>query len=192
MAIPYFGEACALSAAIVWALALVLFKKGTAHVRPLHLNIFKNVVGMALLLATLAALAGVGLLTGTDGERFRLTGHELMVLAISGVVGVAIADTLLFYALHLMGVGLMSVVDCLYAPAVIFFSWIMLSESIGPVHILGAGFIICGVLLASRHAPPPDRTRRQVLLGVVVGIGAVIAIAFAIIYAKTVLERITA
>ena len=188
MAFPYLGEVCALSAAIVWAMALVLFKMGTAHVRPLHLNVFKNVIGMGLLIVTLAVMAVVDAWNGGGDPQDWLTGHEIMVLAISGVLGVAIADTLLFYALHLMGVGLMSVVDCLYAPSVILFSWLMLSESIGPIHILGTGLIICGVLMASRHAPPPDRTRGQLVLGIVLGAGAVTAIAFGIVYAKTVLD----
>ena len=54
-ATPPVGELCALGAALTWAVAVVLFKRTGESVGPLALNMFKNVVGLVLFVATLAA-----------------------------------------------------------------------------------------------------------------------------------------
>jgi drug/metabolite transporter (DMT)-like permease len=112
------------------------------------------------------------------------------VLVISGVIGIAIADTLLFVALDLIGVGLMTIVDCTYAPCVLAFSWLLLTETITPIHIAGAGLIFAGVFLSTRHEPPPGRTRGQLIAGIAIGATAIACIAFGIVYVKPVLENV--
>lgn len=190
MAIPHLGEICALSAALCWAAALVLFKRSVHQIAPLQLNIFKNVIGLGLLLVTLAGYVVYLKITGIGLGGFALSRHELSVLIVSGVVGIAIADTLLFVALDLIGVGLMTIVDCTYAPCVLAFSWLILAETIKPIYLAGAGLIFVGVFMATRHQPPPDRTRGQLLAGIAVGALAIASVAFGIVYAKPVLPGI--
>ena len=50
------GEACALGAALCWSVSLILFKSSD-EVSPLAMNLFKNVVAIALLTLTLLAEA---------------------------------------------------------------------------------------------------------------------------------------
>ena len=47
--ITYFGEAMALLSAIVWALAVILFKKSGEVVHPVGLNLSKNALAAVLL-----------------------------------------------------------------------------------------------------------------------------------------------
>lgn len=190
MPLPFFGETAALLAALCWGCALVLFKKSVHQITPLQLNIFKGLVGLTLLLLTVGAQALYLLAAGRPMEKFALTGHELFVLVVSGLCGIALADTLLFVALHLIGVSLMSVVDCIYAPTVILLGWALLGEQITPAHWAGAALIATGVFLSSRHAPPPGRTRGQLVGGMAVGALAIFFIAFGIVYAKPVLPGI--
>jgi drug/metabolite transporter (DMT)-like permease len=176
------GEICALSAALTWALALVLFKRSGETIPPLALNLFKNVV-------TLVFLGGTLLLLGRDSGALRSYPQgDYAILILSGVIGIALADTVFFYSLNLLGVGIVAIVDCLYSPFVILFAHLLLDERLSPPHYLGTGMILSAVLLASRHAPPANRTRRQVALGVVLGAISMALMTFGIVIAKPVLD----
>jgi drug/metabolite transporter (DMT)-like permease len=114
--------------------------------------------------------------------------HEIGILLISGFIGIALADTIFFYALNLIGVGIVSIVDCLYSPFIILFSWLILSEKLGPFQYVGAGLVLSGVLLSSRLAPPRKRTRGQLILGMFLGASSMGMMAFGIVLAKKVIE----
>src|SRR4029077_16881781 len=94
-----------------------------------------------------------------------LASHEMIVLIVSGILGIAIADTIFFYGLNLAGVGLIAIVDCAYTPFVMLCSWLLLGEPPTVVHFIGAGLIVAAILISTGHAPPPDRSRKQILLG---------------------------
>jgi drug/metabolite transporter (DMT)-like permease len=176
------GQVYSLLAALTWAGALVLFKQSVEKVPPLALNLFKNGVGLVLLAVTL--------LVQLDGP-LALSGFPLAdfgILAVSGVLGIALADTVLFHSLNLIGVGLLSIVDCLYTPFVILLSAVLLSEKLAAAQYCGAGLILMGVIVSSRHEPPRDRTRAQLVIGVLLGALAMALIALGIVLAKPVLD----
>jgi drug/metabolite transporter (DMT)-like permease len=85
-------------------------------------------------------------------------------------------------------VGLVSIVDCLYAPLIVLFSFLLLSEELTVFHFVGIGLIMAGVLISSRHKPPADRTRGQLVLGMFLGASAMALMTFGIVIAKPVLE----
>ena len=180
------GQLCALMCAVTWAFALVLFKQSTKHIPPLALNLFKNAVGLVLLLATVGILH----VAGCDGFAV-VRAHswwKIGVLLLSGVIGIALADTIFFHALRLIGVGLISIVDCAYAPSVVLFSWLLLSERVNAAHYAGGALILVGVFLASSHKAPPDRTRRQIIIGMLLAPLAVALMAFGIVLATPVVR----
>ncbi len=183
MVIPFLGEICALLAALNWAVALVLFKLSGESIPPLSLSLFKNVVGMILLFATLPFVSGGG--TGL-GELAR---EDIFILILSGVVGIAIADTLLFYSLNLIGVGLVTIVDCMYTPSVILSAWLLLSEQISLHDYIGCALVLSAVFISSTLKTPAQRTRGQVLLGVFLAAAAVVLMALGIVVAKPILEE---
>ncbi|HRX84715.1 MAG TPA: DMT family transporter [Phycisphaerae bacterium] len=177
------GQACAMGTAISWAMAVVLFKRAGDRVPPMLLNLFKNVVGVLLLAVTLAAL-GQGWHTLDAYPR-----SDIFILAISGILGIAIADTIFFHALNRCGVGLMSIVDCSYSPCVLFFSFLLLGETLTAYHAIGGVLVLAGVFTASRHAPPPGRTRGQIVTGICLGVLAMALMAYGIVLAKPVLDE---
>lgn len=182
MAIPFFGEMCALAAALNWAIALVLFKLSGESIPPLSLSLFKNVVAMVLIALTLPFLGGIG------AGLAEVSREDLYILILSGVIGIAIADTLLFYSLNLIGVGLVSIVDCAYAPSVILFAWLLLSEEVSTHDYIGGALVLSAVFVASSLAPAIDRTRAQLLLGIFLGLVAVVLMALGIVMVKPILE----
>jgi len=181
------GQACALLSALVWAFALVLFKRSGERIGPLALNLYKNVVGLVLLGLTLAALA---LRPGQPTPWPALPGDELCLLLLSGAVGIALADTLFLAALNLIGVGLLSIVDCLYTPFVILFSWLLLSERLTAYHYVGAGLILLAITVASRPRLPVRRTRKQVVGGILLAAVSLALMALGIVIAKPSIERL--
>lgn len=182
MSLAMIGEISALASAFVWALALVLFKLSGERVPPMALNLFKNTIALVLLAVTLAFIpGGYAYLAGADRG-------ELAIMLLSGVLGIAIADTLVFWALNLCGVGILSIVDCTYTPFIMLFAWLIVGEEITAMRLIGAGLIVLAVLLASRHPPPPDRTRRQIVAGVLLGVAAMATMAAGINYAKLAMD----
>lgn len=182
------GQACALLTAIVWAYALVLFKLSGEHIAPLALNLFKSAVGLTLLVLTL-----VGLTIWDPASLVSVRAQPiggLCLLLLSGAIGIALADTLFFRALNLIGVGLISVADCAYSPLAILFAWLLLHEQLTIFHYLGAGLVVAGVFLTTRHTLPEQRTRAQMVGGMLLAIVAIGMMAFGIVIAKPVLQEL--
>lgn len=181
------GQTCALLTAVSWATGLIFFKRSGETLPPIGLNLLKNVVAIVLIAATLPF---EHLLEGPEaGDIRHATGQQVAILAVSGILGIAIADTLFFYALNLIGVGLAAIVECLYSPLTIFFAAIMLGEHVTGFLLVGGGLILSGVYICSRHKPPVGRTRAQIVAGILVGALAIALIAFGIVLAKQVLDQ---
>ena len=184
-----FGHACAVLTALTWAFALILFKRSGERISPLALNLFKNSIGLTMLIATQIGLW----LTGFDEETSRLANHhvgDIGILLISGFLGIALADTLFFRALNLIGVGIVAIVDCLYSPFIILFSWIMLGERLSMIQGVGMALVLAGVLVSSRLRAPEGRSHRQLIAGILLGALAMALMGFGIVMAKPVLERL--
>ncbi len=176
------GNACALGAAATWAVALVLFKRTGERVTPIALNLFKNVVGLVLLGGTLLVLG-----EGFESLR-RYPLADIGILMLSGFIGITLADTIFLEALNTLGVGLISIVECLYSPCVMLFAFVLLAERMSGWDYVGAVLILTGVLVSSRHTPPVGRTRRQLVVGIAGAAVAMVMMAFGIVIAKPVLE----
>lgn len=176
------GQACALATAFTWAFALVMFKRSGETIRPMPLNMFKNVIGLLLLLLTLAVMPGQQF-----GVPAGLSQMDVWILVFSGVVGIALADSIFLAALNMIGVGLTSIVDCMYSPSAILFACLLLGEVLTEFHYIGAAMIIVGVFVSSRHKPPEGRTRGQLVGGMALAALSVMMMAFGIVIAKPVL-----
>ena len=119
-AFPYLGETFALLAALVWAFAVILFKKSGETVHPLALNLFKNALAAGLFLPTMAIF----------GETLarQAPASDYLLLLLSGALGIGIGDAMFFKSLNCIGAGLWSIVSCLYSPFIISLSMIWLGE----------------------------------------------------------------
>jgi drug/metabolite transporter (DMT)-like permease len=147
----------------------------------LALNLFKNTIAVALFAVTIAAM---GMSFAPDvGLR------NYILLATSGMIGLAIADTIYFKSLNILGAGLLSIVACLYSPSVILFSVIFLKETVSAGDLIGAAMILSSVVLSSGHKPPPGITRRQMIVGIIVGAVAAVFMGMGVAIAKPALSH---
>jgi drug/metabolite transporter (DMT)-like permease len=175
------GTFYALMTAVMWAAAIIFLKRSGETIAPFALNVFRVVLSTALLVPTV-------LLAGRE-IFYPAPLRDYLILFASGVIAIAISDTFLLMALNRLGAGIMAIVDCLYAPFIVLFAFILLGERLGPWQWIGMALVIVGVLIAARHEPPRGTTARQILVGSLFGIVAMTTVAFGIVLAKPVLER---
>ncbi len=178
--IPLLGETLALAAALSWSAGVILFRKLGDQSPPVAVNLFKNAVTVVLLALTLP-LAGTPFLPDRPAS-------DWLLLVVSGLLGISLADTLFFMALNRLGAGLVAVVDTLYAPAVIGLSVLFLGERLGAQVLVGAVLIVGAILVGAADRPAPGSTRRRIVEGAVLGAVAIFCMAAGIVMAKGVLE----
>lgn len=178
---PFIGETFSLVAAVLWALAIVLFKKSGEHVHPIALNFFKDVLAGVLYLPT------IFLVGGTLLEPFPAADYWMLVA--SGAIGLAVGDTLLFQSLNMIGASASALVSTLYSPFIIGLGFLWLGETLNALQLVGVVFIVGAVFEATRvkALAPVDRRRR--VIGVLVGVGGLAAMAVGIVMVKPVLNR---
>jgi len=175
------GEFYALLCAVIWAVAVILLKRSGETVSPFALNLFRVGISSALLVATTLA-SGQGLVRAAPLR-------DVLVLMASGVIAIAVADTLFHRCLNLVGAGITAIVDCLYSPLVVLFAFLLIGEHLNAWQLVGMVAVIAAVLIASGHPAPPGLPRRALLKGALMGMVAIAAVALGVVIAKPVLER---
>ncbi len=180
--IPHLGEILAIVCALVWSLAVILFKKSGEVVHPLALNLFKVVLAVVLLLPTMWI---AGQLWPPNASV-----SNIAILLLSGVLAIGIADTFFFMALNRLGAGLTAIVDCLYSPLVITLSMIWLGEVMRWPQLLGAAMIVSAVFIATFEKPQHDLSASQRRLGIIYGALAMLLIAVGVVIAKPLLAEL--
>ncbi len=175
------GELYALICSVIWAVAVILFKKSGETISPFSLNLFRVVVSCILLVVTLL-VCGEPLWSGAP---FR----DYLILFLSGIIAIAISDTLFHLSLNVVGAGITAIVDCLYSPFVVLTAFLLIGERLGPWQFTGMALVISGVFAAARHKPPTGVTTRRLVIGIIYGVFAMVTLAFGIVIAKPVLNR---
>ncbi len=174
------GETYALATAVVWAFAVILFKKSGESVAPFTLNFCRVSLSSILLVGTLP-LFGESLFQPVPWQ-------DVAVLAASGIIAIAISDTLFHKCLNMVGAGIVAIVECLYSPLVVVFAFLLLGERLSVLQYGGMVLVVFGVFVASRHSPPTGQDGKGVVVGILWGVAAMATLTFGIVIAKPVLS----
>jgi len=185
------GSIFALSSALFWAIAVILFKKAGECFSPLSLNIYKSMVALILVALTMVIL-GIPFVPDVATE-------DWLLLALSGFLGITLADLCFFIALNRLGASMVAVVECLYLPSVLFFSFFLLEERLGLGGILGGILVMSAILVGALSSPqkshnptaPGSRpvSPGSIRAGIVTGCLGIIFMALGIVMVKDVLEH---
>jgi drug/metabolite transporter (DMT)-like permease len=147
----------ALAAAFCWTLASLLWRRLPTSLSPARLNLLKNLLAFVLQVPLVA------------GEIGGLPGSALLPLVLSGVVGIALGDTLFFAALRRLGTRRTLTLDA-GGPAVTAVAGLALLQEVpGPAQWLGILLISLAVVLVARQRPPDQ--------GAADGLGVLLALA---------------
>lgn len=173
------GKILALACALVWATAVIFFKRAGDSIRPLALNFYKTAIAALVMLPVLFYYGFAD-----------ISQHDLLVVLLSGALGIALSDTLFFTALDRLGASLTAIVDCLYAPFVMLASWLMLGQQPRPAQIGGAALVAAAMVVVSTAGEHESAPRpRRLWSGLLAGAAAMAVMAVAIALMQPVLAR---
>ena len=164
------GTICALTAALTWAGSSTILKPLTARIDTISLNTLRLCVASILLLAVI-------LLSGRSTEFINTPLMPLVYLIISGVIALAIGDTVYIKSLQYLDVSrAFPISQCAYPVFTLFLSVSLLGESFTLGTGLGAFFVLLGIYLIvfTRKVPRIQSTSggisvRGVVLALVAG-----------------------
>jgi drug/metabolite transporter (DMT)-like permease len=177
--IPHPGETLSAASALIWAVAVILYRVCGRTVHPLALSFFKNILAAVLLVLTLGAL-GLPLLPPLPVRHYAL-------MTLSGIIGIALSDTIFFVALNKLGAELAAIVDCSYVPFVIGLSFLVLGERISGVQAGGVVLIVAAVAMISGQRGDTQIPRRDLRIGIGMGVLSMFLSAVGIVIMKPLL-----
>ncbi|MBA3911704.1 MAG: EamA family transporter [Rhodobacter sp.] len=166
MAFP-IHELAALGTATCWATTGILASDAIRALGAFHFNLARQLFVTVLLAAIVIALGAVEV-PGSTG---------IAVLALSGVVGILLGDTLNFAAVGRLGPRRAGAIFALNAPMAAVLGWLALGERLGGQAALGIAVTVAGVALAilgrpSEGAHRLEQVRGGLRIGVLFGLGA--------------------
>lgn len=181
MTTDFLGKILALTCAGLWSVAVILFKRAGDSIKPLPLNLYKTIIVAVLLIPVMWAAGDSLFPAQADADAW-------LRITMSGILGIAIADSLFFKCLNLLGAGLTAIVVCMYSPLLIALSWLILGDTITWKQIIGAILVVCAVLVATLKAEVSQLKMSTVLFGVALGFLSMFFMAVSVVLMKPVLE----
>jgi len=135
--VTFAGAAAALSGAILWAFSAILFEDISLKISAARINLYKGLIAVVLLTATSLVL----------GETIpAVTNREMIVLVISGVVGIALGDTAYFQAVQKIGARRALTLFTLAPPMAALIALVFLGERLDLMTWLGILLTAGGVM----------------------------------------------
>jgi drug/metabolite transporter (DMT)-like permease len=141
-----FGQLAALTAAFCWALATLMYSKSSHHLNSAQLNMVKGLLASPLLF--------IGMWLFVDVSNLAWQSTPLMLLLVSGEIGITIGDTCYFSALRRLGPAHTILLEYLAPPLAAVIAWLALSEQLSWWEIVAAVVVITGVLLVLTERQP--------------------------------------
>lgn len=193
------GELAAISAALLWAVASVVYGYLGQKIPPMLLNLSKGLVAIALLLLTL--LLRDFLLPALDSTTFIpalsspfTTLNEftlpLFLLFLSGAIGISFGDTVFFAALNQLGARRTLLIHTLAPPFTALLALLFLREQLTPIAWGGMLITIIGVAWTiAERVSGTDTTSAPLLPGVSLGLLAALAQAVGAVLSRAALTQ---
>jgi len=175
-----WGEFFALASPMGWALAVIMFRRSGETMPAFELNLSKNALALALMVPTVLVLDG-----WSSPAFSRL---DWAVMLVSGVLGMAVGDTLYFRALRLLGASRTGVVGSLLSPFVILLSALLLGERLVSAQWAGFAMVMGGILFVTWRRERSEISARDLRLGAVLGAVAMFSMALGVVMVKPLLE----
>jgi len=161
------GEFAALLAAFFWASATVLFGRIGRTIRPLEMNLIKNVIAAVMILITLAAMGNI--FTPVEMK-------ALILLFFSGAVGIGLGDTVYFRSLKCIGARRALLLWMLSPPLTGVFAHLFMREALNFGAWMGIFITIIGVAwVISERVRESDEKDLHLLKGIMFGMVSAVA-----------------
>jgi drug/metabolite transporter (DMT)-like permease len=186
------GVAAALGSAAAWAAGALLFKRIGEIMSPFAMTLTKGTISIVLLAV---ALLAVEYRRGSKEKPFSrlrtIDRRSLLLLVISGFVGISVADTCFFAALSLLSphtVVLLMMVGFILTPLL---AMVFLREPSTLARWLGIALVLGGIMLVLTTGTAEEAADTRVR-GIILGLLSVISMSVSFVIAKKALESMTA
>lgn len=161
------GEVAALTAAIIWAIASIVYANVGRQLPPLVLNLVKGLIALVLLVLTLAF----------QGKLFpTIAPSSLGLLLTSGAIGIGLGDTAYFAALNRIGPRRTLLLEALAPSIAALIALTFLAERLSLNGWVGILLTIAGVTWVVVERTPdllsrPEHPFQGLILGLLAALG---------------------
>lgn len=162
------GASAALGSALCWAISAILFRRLGDHMSAAAMTFCKGVIAsITLLLLVLLVALPAGLQSGSW--------QSMLLLAISGIAGISLGDTLYFATLTRLGPRITLILGTLIPVITALAAALIFNES-PPAEAWGSlAFILAGIAWVLWLRTPADGQQRQLGSGLLLATGFIIA-----------------
>jgi len=174
------GGIVALSAAFLWALASIWFSRLGKHLPVIQINLLKGILAIAILMVIL-------ILSG--GTLAALPFQPMVMLVISGIVGITIGDTAYLKALQSLGPRRTLLLANLAPPMVGVIAWAFLDERLVLRAWLGIFLTLAGITWVIFERTQEENRSTNLRLGLFFGFLAALCQSVAVVLSRAALTR---
>jgi drug/metabolite transporter (DMT)-like permease len=167
------GVLAALGSSASWAVGSILFARLGKRLQPLALTLAKGVISVALLALVLAL----------SRPAAPVPPQSLFLLVLSGILGIAVGDTLFFAALQRLGASVLVLLFALGQVLTVILAVLRLGERPSIVQVVGIAVVTASITAVLWLRSESDG-RRTELVGILYGLGSIVAMSVSVIIAK--------
>lgn len=176
----WLGYSLAFLAAVSWAVAPVMYRRGVDHVSYAGLG--------AVRCSGYIAVAALFLLFTMGPGAFSLPDLRTLAMVFGcSLIWLVLGDFFYFSALHKLGVSICVPVTSAYPLLVVPASWIFLGERASPIVFGAAVFVVAGLILLSPRGGT-DEGKRQIRSGLIVAFLAMSCWTFGILTNRVLMQ----
>lgn len=158
------GEIAALSAAGLWAFATLMFGRLGKQLSPLALNLIKGSMAVGFILLTLAIRQQLSA---------SLPMASVLLLLMSGVIGIGLGDTAYFATVNTLGARQALLLEMLAPPMAALMSLVFLQEQLSVLAWSGMALTLTGIIwVVSERSPKTHSSKTGTPRGIILGVMA--------------------
>ena len=167
----WIGIIAALGSAASWAFATVVFDRLGKVIPAAGMTFFKGLFSLVLMLILILCTGGFD----------TLSLHDFFFLALSGIIGISIGDTLFFRSLQDLGAKVQVLYFMLGQIVTMFLSFLLLGEVLSIEEYVGAMILLCGIIIVTigKQEDHPNKAR-----GIIGGFASILCFSISSIMVK--------
>ena len=167
----WIGIIAALGSAASWAFATVVFDRLGKVIPAAGMTFFKGLFSLVLMLILILCTGGFD----------ALSLHDFFFLALSGIIGISIGDTLFFRSLQDLGAKVQVLYFMLGQIVTMLLSFLLLGEVLSIEEYVGAMILLCGIIIVTigKQEDHPNKVR-----GIIGGFASILCFSISSIMVK--------
>lgn len=175
--IDYLGEIAAMGTALCWSFGSIFFTISSRRLGYSLVNRLRLAVALVLLIVAHFITHGRFL-------PLEVTGHHWFWFGLSGIVGFAIGDMLLFKAFVMLGARLAMLLMALVPVFGVIVAWTFLGEALSLTELLAISIVLAGILWVVSERQNHEHPHGHYIIGILCGVGGALGQALGLILSK--------